>query len=95
MGIVIEEKGGRIEFVAKIIPGSSRTALAGELGHMARIKVASPPEKGKANKCLIDFLSQLLSVKKTDIKIVSGKTNPVKHIAVTGTGIDEVKKALA
>ena len=32
---------------------------------MLKVKVAAPPEKGKANLALIDFLAQVLGVKKT------------------------------
>lgn len=70
--------------MAKVVPGSSKTALAGVLDGTIKIKVAAPPEKGKANQCLIAFLARQLGVKKNDIQIVSGQTNPVKHVRVEG-----------
>jgi len=38
-----------------------------------RIKVSSPPEKGKANKRVIELLALEFGVKKQDIKIISGQ----------------------
>ena len=80
----IQEDNDGIMLVAKIVPGSSKTALAGTLDQMVKIKVAAPPEKGKANQCLIAFLAKQLGVKKTAIQIVSGQTNPVKHVKIEG-----------
>jgi len=46
----------------KVVPGSSRTAIAGVLGGMLKVKVAAPPEKGKANRMLASLLAQRLGV---------------------------------
>jgi uncharacterized protein (TIGR00251 family) len=45
-----------------------------------RIKVSAPPEKGKANKRVIELLSEEFGVKRSDIKIVSGETSSRKII---------------
>ena len=83
-GPSIKEGEDGITFVAKIVPGSSKTAIAGVLDDMIKIKVAAPPEKGKANQCLIAFLARKLGVKKNAISITTGQTNPVKHVHVAG-----------
>ncbi len=80
----IQQDDNGIVLVAKIVPGSSKTALVGTLDQMVKIKVAAPPEKGKANQCLIAFLAKQLGVKKNAIQIVSGQTNPVKHVKIEG-----------
>lgn len=48
------------------------------------MKIAAPPEKGKANRALIDFLSDLLDVRKSAVTIVKGETGRDKLIAVEG-----------
>lgn len=80
----IQEHAGGVVFTAKIVPGSSRTTVAGVLEDMIKIRVAAPPEKGKANQCLIAFLAGQLGVKKNEIDIVAGQTNPVKQVRVAG-----------
>jgi uncharacterized protein len=47
-----------------------------------KIKVSSPPEKGKANDKVIELLSDALGVKKNSIKIISGKTSKRKIIEI-------------
>lgn len=83
-----------VEIRVKVVPGSSKTQIMGTLGEMLKIKIAAPPEKGKANKSLIAFLAKLLGLKKNDIEIVSGKTNPVKVLRISGTDPVLVKSLL-
>jgi len=83
-----------VTFFTKIVPGSSKTALAGTWDRMLKIKVAAPPEKGKANACVIAFLAKVLGVKKTDIRILSGQTHPVKQIQVHGMSEQALLMAL-
>ena len=71
-------------FPVKVVPGSSRTTIAGVLDGMLKIKVAAPPEKGKANKVLCSFLAAKLGVKKNAVTITSGRTGPVKTVQITG-----------
>lgn len=80
----IQEDEEGVVLVAKIVPASSKTALAGLLGRMVKVKVAAPPEKGKANECLIAFLAKQLGVRKNAVRIVAGQTNPVKHVRIDG-----------
>jgi len=47
-----------------------------------RIKVSPPPEKGMANKRVIELLSEKFDIKKKDIRIVSGETNSRKIIEI-------------
>lgn len=71
----------------KLIPNSSKTEVVQDMKDLfgdrqMRIKVNAPPEKNKANKLLIDFLSEYLSVKKDQIKIISGQYSRNKIIKI-------------
>jgi len=81
-------------FTAKIIPASSKTAIAGILSGMIKIKTAAPAEKGKANKAVIDFLSEKTGVKRNNIAIISGQSSPVKQIRISGTSTAELLSRL-
>jgi uncharacterized protein (TIGR00251 family) len=76
------EEGVIVE--AKIVPGSSRTSLAGLLDGMLKIKVAAAPEKGKANKCVCEFLAKQLAVNKKSVTVISGQNSPLKSIEICG-----------
>ncbi|MBL7106823.1 MAG: DUF167 domain-containing protein [Phycisphaerae bacterium] len=92
--IKIENIDGGIVFLAKIVPASSKTQISGVLDEMLKVKVSAAPEKGKANKCLITFLAKKLGLKKKDIEIISGQTNPVKKVQVIGIGSKEFLRKL-
>lgn len=67
----------------KVIPKSSKTELAGYLPDGTwRIKIAAAPEKGKANRALIEFLAAHFHVAKSRVRITSGETSPLKRIHV-------------
>ena len=90
----VKEIDGGVVFTVKAVPGSSRTAVCGLLDEMLKIKVSAAPEKGKANKCLLDFLAKQLGVKKNAVKIVSGNSNPVKGVQVLGISVEQLLNKL-
>lgn len=79
---------------AKIVPGSSRTAICGVLDGMLKVRVSAPAEKGKANKCLVEVLSKKLGVRKNAVRIVSGQTSPIKQVQVLGISGEVLLKRL-
>ncbi len=93
MSIFSNTKEG-VMFTVKVVPGSSRTQIAGPMGQMLKIKVAAAPEKGKANDCLIDFLAEKLGIRKNAIEIVSGHTSPVKQIRIEAMTSDKITQQL-
>lgn len=68
-------------------PGARCTALAGTFDGLPRIRLASRPNKGKANRELIRFLARGLGVPSGDVTIVSGQKSRRKRVAVSGSGI--------
>jgi uncharacterized protein (TIGR00251 family) len=79
----------------KVIPGASRSEVVGVSGGVLRVKIAAPPEKGKANRELTDFLARTLGVSRSEISIVKGETGRHKLIAVEGLTPGEIIQKLA
>jgi len=92
--LTIQELDERVIFAARIIPGSSKTAICGLFGGMLKVKVSAVPEKGKANQRLIEFLAEQLGVKKSAIRIISGETARVKRLEVLGISAETLLKRL-
>jgi uncharacterized protein (TIGR00251 family) len=78
----------------KVVPGASRSELAGWTGGVLRVRVAAAPEKGKANRELTDFLAGALGVRKSAVTVVRGATARTKTIEVAGLTLDEVMAKL-
>ena len=65
----------------KVIPRSAKTEIVGEMADgTLKIKVAAPPEKGKANEELVRFLAAHYGVDR--VEIVSGHTAALKMVRV-------------
>jgi uncharacterized protein (TIGR00251 family) len=92
--LVVEETDNSVVFKVKVVPGSSRTTVCGLHGEMVKIRVSAAPEKGKANKCLLDFLAKQLGVKKNAVSIASGKTSAVKCIRIMGISTEQLLNKL-
>lgn len=90
----IQEAKGGVVFSVKVVPASSKTAVSGLWDGMVKIKVSAPPQKGRANKCLIDFLAKQLGVKNSAVSIIAGQNSPVKKIRVSGLS-DELMTEIA
>jgi len=83
-------------FIAiKAVPGSSRDQIVGPLGDRLKVKVAAPPEDGKANKSIQALLAKALGVTPRDITLVSGPTHPEKVFRVQGLSADTAATRLS
>ena len=72
-----------MDIAVKVIPKSSRTELVGQLADGTwKVKVAAPPEKGKANRELCAFLAEHFSVPRSRVRIVSGETSHLKRVRI-------------
>jgi len=90
----IQQTNNAVTFSVKVVPRSNKTAIAGVLGGMLKIKVAAAPEKGKANESLVEFLADTLGVKRNTITITSGLTSHVKTIQIAGVSVETILQKL-
>ena len=78
----------------KVVPGSSKTQVVGWLGDCLKIKVAAPPEKGKANHAVIKLLSERLQVNQESIVITRGSTSQQKTLRISGITAQQLSRVL-
>ena len=71
-----------MRIVLKIIARAKKEIVEKISENTYRIKVTAPLEKGKANKRVMELLSEELGIKKQDIRIISGATNSRKIIEI-------------
>lgn len=71
-----------IELALKVVPGASRSAIVGALGGRLKVRVAAPPEKGRANRAVVELLRKWLGVR--DVEIVAGRGGAEKTASVKG-----------
>lgn len=68
----------------KAVPGASRDQIAGLLGDRLKIRIAAPPEDGKANAAICGVLARALDVGVRNIVIEHGSSGPEKLVRAKG-----------
>lgn len=91
---MIKESNGGVIIQFRVQPNSSKNLVVGKYGDRIKIKLQSPPVDGKANECLIDFLSDLFEVSKSKITLVRGETSREKAVHINGCTVDRAEIVL-
>lgn len=76
--------------LVQVHPGAKKNELLRFQDGVWHLKIAAPPLEGKANKELIEFLSDVLGVSKSRITIEKGTTSRRKLVVVEGMTEAEV-----
>ena len=95
MGLKIEQADNGVTFLVKVVPGSSRSAVAGLYGQALKVNLSAPAEKGRANRELIAVLAEVLGRPKTDVTLRRGRRNPRKEIHVADMTGAQLRQSLA
>ena len=92
--INVTEKDGAVFFFVKVVPRSSKSEIAGELGGALKIKLKSPPIDGAANAELVKLLSKSFGASKSDVEIIGGQTSKSKHVKISNLTRENFLKVL-
>ena len=65
-----------------VVPGASRTEVVGLHGDRLKVRVAAAPEKGAANRKLLDFLARRLGLPKKAVRLAGGAQSREKVVEV-------------
>jgi uncharacterized protein len=79
----------------KVVPNAKKNQIIEYNNGLWRIKIAAPPDKGKANKELVEYLRKILKVKKNQVAIISGHTSHSKIIDIDGVSEQDIYSALS
>ena len=81
----------RIE--VKVQPSSVKQAIK-KHGDKYKIYLNSAPEKNKANRELVEYLSAQLKISKNNIIIIRGQTSGSKVLEITGITLADIEALL-
>ena len=93
-----EETNGGTILRVRISPNSSSVSVRGifvlaEGQEFLKVNVISVPEKGRANRELLDFLAKKLNIAKSRMEIISGETDRYKKILIIGDAdLEEIER---
>jgi uncharacterized protein (TIGR00251 family) len=81
--------GASCRLKVKAVPGASRSEIVGRLGEALKVRVAAPPEGGKANREILELLAERLGLPATGVSLVSGTASPAKVVELRGVTAEQ------
>lgn len=66
----------------KVKPGSKTDEVLREADGSIKVKIKAQPVEGKANKYLVEYLSEVLALPKSKIVLLKGETNAFKTLEI-------------
>jgi hypothetical protein len=78
-----------------VSPAAARSELVGRHGDGWRVRVAAPPERGRANDALVELLAQVLGLRADRVTVVAGHRSRRKLVEVRGLDAAELDRRLA
>lgn len=76
-------------------PGSRCNELRGEQDGMLKVCVTQSPEKGKANKAVVELIAKSLKLRKSQFELLSGKTSHQKKFLIRDITTEELARRIA
>ena len=68
----------------KVIPKASKDRVVGWIGDRLKVQVTAAPERGNANDAVVKVLAAALGISRSNVRIVSGETSPLKTVEIDG-----------
>ncbi len=76
-------------------PGARRDAILGEHGDALKVAVSAPPEKGKANRRLIEVLAKALDLPRRAVRVIPAhSTSRRKTVQVDGLSPASIRQRI-
>lgn len=79
----------------RVSPGARKPGIAGRHGDAWKVRVAEPPEDGRANEAVLRLLADTLDVPRASVVLVSGHASRDKIVTLDGLGQAHTERLLA
>jgi len=79
----------------RVSPGARKPGIAGRFGDGWKVRVAEPPEDGRANEAVLRLLAETLDVPRASIVLVSGHASRDKIVTLDGLEQAQTEHLLA
>jgi len=78
----------------RVVPGAPSDGIVGRHGEAWKVRVAAPPEDGRANDAVVRLLAETLGAPRVDVTLVAGHGSRDKVVEVTGLEPDDIERRL-
>jgi len=92
--VLLEQRGLYVILPVRAQPGARRNGITGVHAGELKVAVTQAPEKGKANQALIEVLATFLSLKRSQISLISGETAGHKKFQISEISINDLQQKI-
>jgi uncharacterized protein (TIGR00251 family) len=78
----------------RVAPGAARGELVGRHGESWKVRVAAPPEGGRANEAVVRLLAETLGMPRHAVTLVSGHRARDKIVELAGLDPTQIEERL-
>ena len=89
----IRISGDYLFLTIKAVPGASKSSLGEVRDGKLKVRIAAPPEDGKANEELRAFLAKTLDIPKKEIVVVSGEKSRLKTLRLPVSAQEKLERS--
>ena len=87
--------GGATRLRLRVVPGAKSPGVVGRHGDAWKLRVAAPPERGRANDAAVALRAETLRVRPDDVRLVAGHGSRVKVVEISGLAPSEAARSLS
>jgi uncharacterized protein len=87
-------RGASTRLRVRVSPGAGRSQIVGRHGDGWKVRVAAPPERGRANEALRRLLADAVGVSQADVTLVAGHATRDKVVELEGIAQEETERRL-
>lgn len=84
----MKDRGGRpvrAHLAVRVQPGARAEGLVGRMADgTLKLRVAAPPEDGRANRAVEGLLAEVLGVRESQVKVTRGASSRAKTVEIEG-----------
>ncbi|MFN0242994.1 MAG: DUF167 domain-containing protein [Planctomycetota bacterium] len=82
LSIAALDQGRATGLGVRVQPGARRAALLGTWNGNLRVAVNAPPERGRANESVCEFLAELFEVRPSAVTLLAGARARLKRVRI-------------
>jgi uncharacterized protein (TIGR00251 family) len=79
----------------RVSPGANSAQVVGRYGEAWKVRVAAPPEGGRANEAVVRLLAETLSLPRDAVTLVSGHGARDKIVQLAGLDPTQIERRLS
>ena len=79
----------------RVAPRAARDGIVGRHGGAWKLRVAAPPDRGRANDAVVQLLADTLSIPRSAVTLIAGHGARDKIVELAGIDPGEIERRLS